>query len=152
MIQCGIVDCFPRLFPRAVYRYSFLLPDSMRSPVVRTFKRLRLLLGPLYPNFREVPPRQLEELLLSVSDRLVSRKTIFVGPPPANAVLDRRYLESNLVAHYAVLSGISDAPNISLVDLRELFRDCPKNHLQDDGVHLSCRGHARLGKFLAEMV
>ena len=151
VLQLGVNDLWPRIYPPAVYRVLRHLPERHRRPLSRAMSRVRERLAARFPLYRDVEPREAADVLRALCEALPTGagRLVVVGPPPSDLVVQRPHLRRCVDEHYAMLDGLGRDLGVARIDLREVLGGAGRALLEEDGIHLTIEGHGALAAELS---
>lgn len=151
LIQCGIVDCAPRVIPRWLRALIGVSPAPIRSRIIRFLHDNRRRLLSLGPSWRETPPRRFQRvfasLLRAASDSSAAVVVLNIAPTvPAveqhSPGLSRAIETYNgMIADSVRVAG----PKVRLVDVHQRISQetsgLQRYINERDGHHITRDGH-----------
>ena len=145
VLQCGIIDCAPRVLTPFSYFVVTHLPVSFQ-------KRIRLFLRKNRPrlqragwSFRHTSPEKFEEcyrnILNSLSPQSKRVYAITIAPGIDPLYVHSPGLKDSIIRYNKIIRKVaSDFKNLALIDIENKFQENPDNYLTND-LHITRNAH-----------
>jgi lysophospholipase L1-like esterase len=145
VIQCGVIDCAPRVVTHQMRTLISMLPKPFFKAIIGFLHNNRARLQKIGWSFRYTSPKKFERIYTNLVKLMSERSTrlyvVEIAPGKESVYTHSPGLKESILQYNAIIAKIvSRFSNAKLIDIGDFLRSNPELYLTDD-LHVKKDGH-----------